>query len=109
MPLDITVQYICDISLRNNTVLRHNLYKANYDKIITKLSKFDWEKEFAQLTSVNDMLLLFYTELNAIIDEYVPKTSGVKRKYPPWFNKQLIDLTKEKISYFINLEFIKIP
>lgn len=77
------------ISISNRTLDRlqpkprtgHNFYKADYEKILEKLSDVDWSNQFlACNNNVDEMTAVFYNKLNMIIEELVPKLTPQKSR-----------------------------
>lgn len=74
---------------------RHNFYKADYNLINKHLSKINWKEAIGNYEDVNTMLQTFYAIVREIIIKFIP-LNKTKRKYPPWFTRDLINLLNEK-------------
>ncbi|CAB3254230.1 unnamed protein product [Arctia plantaginis] len=96
-PLEANISIVDSKDLNINSNNRKlNYYKADYEAIRGALSGIDWNSELAECTNVNSMVSIFYAKLNEIINKYVPHKKSGERHYPPWFNKSLTRMLKEK-------------
>lgn len=86
-------------SLKYNNVDHFCFFKADYAMIINDLNNINWEDEFEDCATVNDMLTVFYDHIHKLIIEHVPKTKRRSRNYPIWFTRELIGLLREKFKY----------
>lgn len=73
----------------------YNFTKADFFGLYKHLQAVDWNSLTA-LTNVNECLDSFYETFHNSLAEFVPKTSRKPCKFPPWFNVELINLTKER-------------
>jgi hypothetical protein len=65
-----------------------NFRKADYSKICSFISSFDWSSTFSLLDLDSAMNSLFDALHRSIID-FVPKCVYYVSSYPPWFSKEL--------------------
>lgn len=77
----------------NNKIINWN--SGDYISIISYLGFIDWNKHF-QDNDVNDNLDFFYSQINYVIDSFIPKLNRHNIKYPIWFSKELIYIIKQK-------------
>lgn len=84
--------------LESNPRCDFNFFKADYKKIITELKSINWNNEFSESVTVNDMLSTFYELLRDIIAQYVPKRRPKLSEFPPWFDTALRKLLSQKNS-----------
>ena len=75
--------------------------RADFIGMRTLLGLFPWS--IFDRMEVNDAVELFYDVLENAIREYVPIVV-IKRKYPPWFDRELRALLKAKESAFRRLK-----
>ncbi|CAK1604457.1 unnamed protein product [Parnassius mnemosyne] len=96
-PLEFTLPsgYSAKLLSRNYNE-RHNFYKADFEKISNYLSSIPWESDLASCTSVDEMNNKFYSILRSSILKYVPKSKPASKKFPPWYTRDLIHLSREK-------------
>ena len=96
-PLEILLKAELDHRLPyNHDNVRQNYFKADYEKICRHISEMDWEMLLDNKVDVNEMLSIFYDRLQGIIKTHVPTRRTQRRKYPPWFDRNLIRTLKEK-------------
>lgn len=76
--------------------LRPNFFKADYNKIQEYINSQDWDHLIGNMTNVNEMVEVFYETLQFAIKNYVPLCTPKSKHFPPWFNKEIIMLLKEK-------------
>lgn len=77
----------------NNKIINWN--SGDYISIINYLGSIEWNKHF-QDNDVNDNLDFFYSQINYVIDSFIPKLNRYNIKYPIWFSKELIYTIKQK-------------
>lgn len=94
-PIEIDVNLCSPMPLANRVFATHNFRKADYTAINDKLSKIDWNNSINN-HDLDAMVSNFYSILQAIIEECVPKTKSRNVKYPIWFSKPLIRTLAEK-------------
>lgn len=73
-----------------------NFFLADYIALAAKLMPINWVSEF-QFLNTNDCLAKFDLIILKFIDE-LPKSSGLNRKYPCWYTKELIKLIVQKFK-----------
>lgn len=89
---------------------RTNFFKLDYIKICNDLNEINWDKEFEDITNVNEMLRVFYDIIISIIQLHAPSKPIFKsKKYPPWFNKNLIRALREKEKIRCRYKIYKNP
>jgi len=77
----------------NNKII--NWKSGDYISITNYLGSIEWNKHF-QDNDVNDNLNFFYSQINYVIDLFIPKLNRYNTKYPIWFSKELIYTIKQK-------------
>lgn len=77
----------------NNKIF--NWKSGDYISITNYLGSIEWNKHF-QDNDVNDNLNFFYSQINYVIDLFIPKLNRYNTKYPIWFSKELIYTIKQK-------------
>jgi hypothetical protein len=73
----------------------YNYRKADFDHLKRLLAILPWSL-LSDCTSVDESVDLFYDLLFSAINDCVPKVNVKKRKYPDWFDIDLICLLREK-------------
>ncbi|KAG7306984.1 hypothetical protein JYU34_007107 [Plutella xylostella] len=112
--LDIDIDFKVSDIVRlksNQQKTKLNYHKGDYDSIQAFLDDIDWDTVFSECNNVDDMVRVFYEKLNNAIQQHVPtvkSTSNIK-KYPVWFNKNLINLLKEKNKLRRKFKIFKNP
>jgi Reverse transcriptase (RNA-dependent DNA polymerase) len=77
----------------------HLFNKADYVSICNHLSDINWEIEFLNL-DINVCIDKFYKIIFNLIDSYVPKMIiNHSKKFPIFYTKYLIKITKEKLKF----------
>lgn len=76
----------------------YNFKRANFDLLCTLLTLVDWNF-LNNYDSINIALESFYSVLFEILDECIPKSKPVKKKYPTWFTGEIINNIKQKNIY----------
>lgn len=69
--------------------------QANYEIINSLISAIDWNSKFLNL-NINDMVTVFYRELDKIIRDNI-RTRLINKKYPLWFSSATKRLLGAKI------------
>ncbi|KAL0870278.1 hypothetical protein ABMA27_005303 [Loxostege sticticalis] len=82
--------------LNTNEYLKSNFFKADYESIAGELEDTDWQSEFSHCVDTDEMILVFYRKIRALIDKHVPKYKYKSKKHPIWFTSALIKLLAEK-------------
>jgi len=77
----------------NNKIF--NWKSGDYISITNYLGSIEWNKHF-QDNDVNDNLNFFYSQINYVINLFIPKLNRYNTKYPIWFSKELIYTIKQK-------------
>lgn len=93
-PLHITVKIESLTFLREMPIERLNYYKANYDEINDRLSKFDWNAMLAG--NLNEITSKFYNAMYGTVSDLVPLKVLRTRDYPIYFSFELIRLLDKK-------------
>nr|CAI5823770.1 unnamed protein product [Callosobruchus analis] len=86
----------------NLTATAYNFKKANFIGLYNALTYIDWPF-LSKADDINSMCYLFYQKLYQIFDLYVPKYIKTKRKYPVWYNKEII--RNIKVKYKLNRSY----
>nr|CAI5854602.1 unnamed protein product [Callosobruchus analis] len=86
----------------NLTATAYNFKKANFIGLYNALTYIDWSF-LSKADDINSMCYLFYQKLYQIFDLYVPKYIKTKRKYPVWYNKEII--RNIKVKYKLNRSY----
>ena len=68
-----------------------NFYLGDYEKINALLNDIRWNDEFKG-KNIDGCVEFFNCTLNRIIDEHIPLLDNKGTQFPPWFNRDLIDL-----------------
>lgn len=97
-PLDIVISLNKESKLPYNTVEsgRPNFRKTNYIPIRKYLSELNWEELFEGQHDVDEMVQVFYDNINTAIQKFISTRVPRNRKYPPWFNRNLIKMLNLK-------------
>lgn len=82
--------------LKANLVSNYNFKKGNYPLMYELFMNVDWT-ELELITDINCAVDFFYQKIYSIFDICVPKAKYSK-KYPVWFNRQIIITLKKKES-----------
>lgn len=85
-----------------------NFHKADYAAINEFLEGIPFKQHFDNL-DVDDMVDYLYKQIWESINQYVPYKHNKKSKYPPWFNRCLINMLKEKNNIRIRFKTYKNP
>lgn len=72
----------------------YNFRRANFDLLYLEFVSQDWSTLYST-EDIDKAFDLFYTTIYDIFDRTVPKTCRTN-KYPPWFNRDIKNLIKEK-------------
>lgn len=108
-PLDIAIKNISPAILKSKSSLKYNFWKANYALVNERLRSIDWASLFSDQEDVDLMVDTFYTQLNRIVDECVPRYNRRNKKFPAWFSKCLIRLLNEKEKLRLRFKKYKNP
>lgn len=79
---------------------KFNFKKANFLLMYELLKNQNWDI-IDEISDVNVAMDLFYSILDSIFVKCVPKSTQIDKKYPVWFNNEIIKLIKLKHSYFL--------
>lgn len=106
--LTITLQGGNDLHVKNvlagNVSVTYNFRKANYATLYEEISKINWST-LESCCNVDSALQCFYSNIFDLFELYVPKKRSYDcDKYPPWFNKSVIILIKEKNKAWIKFK-----
>ncbi|KAJ8712619.1 hypothetical protein PYW07_005461 [Mythimna separata] len=94
----------------NSHNTRINFFKLDYVKICHELDNVDWDMLLRKIIDVNDMLRIFYDTIwNVIQLQGPPKSTCGKKKYPPWFSRQLVRALKAKEKIRCRYKIYKNP
>ncbi|VVC91696.1 unnamed protein product, partial [Leptidea sinapis] len=74
---------------------KRNLCKAYYQTINTVVKQVEWKSLLSPLLC-DEAVSVFYTEINNIVDTYVPLMKPKSHKYPIWFSRGLIRTLRRK-------------
>lgn len=85
-----------------------NFKKANFQRMYDLFLHTDWSTLYKTVV-VDDACLIFYELLNGIFEETVPKSriKSKRRRYPPWFNPEIISALKNKQIAFKQYKILK--
>ena len=81
------LQY-CEITFNYNNM--------NFDKINESLESLNWIDIMHGLSTVDEMVDIFYDILYSTIEKNVPKKTKRNSSYPPWFDHELIQAVDKK-------------
>lgn len=96
-PLEIVLKAHNETKLAPARICQHNFWKGDYESINAFLDGKDWDELLKDCIDVNEAINKFYNVLREAIREYIPfVTKSNTKKHPPWFDKTLIRLLKEK-------------
>lgn len=85
--------------LKTNYRSGYNFFKADYEQIKNELKNVNWNCTFQNCIDINEKVGAFYSVLQTTIDNFVPKYSKKKSKYPAWFSNVLIRTLSEKEKF----------
>lgn len=71
---------------------------ADYDSILSELDNVGWKTEIYS-RSIDDAVDFFYQTLYNLRRQFVPSKLVTSSKFPPWYNKCLIKILKEKSKF----------
>lgn len=100
--LNISLSLFAHTSMQSHTsgdYRAYNFRRANFPALYNALLEVDWNF----LTSYADVEVAcgeFYRVLYGVFDLHVPLFKSIKRKYPPWFTREIISNIKLKNKYF---------
>jgi hypothetical protein len=98
--LDIQLSLNIPIPLSNNNYIKKMFFKSDFVAIKTELQSIDWSNILLPMENVDTMVEFFYNTLNEIITKYVPSRNVTStQRYPPWYTRPLIKLSKEKSKF----------
>ena len=75
-----------------------NFQRADWEHMIMLLSLISWNN-LAHFPTVNDALSHFYDIIYAVIIDCVPMVTINTKKFPFWYDRELITMVKEKEKY----------
>ena len=74
--------------------------KANIDLIQQTIREFDWERPFHR-KSINEKVSIPNNAINNALSNFIPlEIITCDDKKPPWFNKNIINLIKNKNIFY---------
>ena len=74
--------------------------KANIDLIQQVIREFNWERAFHR-KNINEKVSILNSTINNILSNFIPhETITCDDKKPPWFNKNIINLIKNKNIFY---------
>lgn len=79
---------------------KFNFRKANFLFMYELLKNQNWGN-LEEFSDVNMAIDHFYSILNSIFEECVPKSTQTDKRYPVWFDSEIIKLIKLKRSFFL--------
>lgn len=77
----------------------YNFFRADYEQIKTHLKNINWYDTFHECVNANERLNAFYVVLQSVIDNFVPKYTKKRSKYPAWYSDSLIRALSEKEKF----------
>lgn len=100
-----SVSFVKDSTLIPKPQLKLNFYKADYNVINSKIESVPWANKFSLCKNIDDMVDVFYNEINDIVKNHVPQSKiAGSSKYPPWFTNTLIKILREKHKLHIKVK-----
>lgn len=93
LEISCRVIYVSDPHV--NTPSSYNFKRADSYALYFLLRDVDWQALY-RIHNVDLAVDHFYRILYSVLDESVPKTIPLRKKYPPWFNRQIIIDLKHK-------------
>ncbi|XP_045459260.1 uncharacterized protein LOC123669713 [Melitaea cinxia] len=100
--INLTFEKQKPLKPKTNTVLQ--FYKADYNSIREKLLSVDWNEKLDLSLTVDEITQIFYSVINNIIQEEIPKKRPTKNNYPVWYTISLIKILKEKEKHRIAMK-----
>lgn len=97
-PLDLEVSLGCT----NNKVLKprkfakYNFKRADYTIVNEKLSQVEWRSLLESCDNVDSMVAAFYSSVEFVIKNNIPKARSHSGAYPSWFSTSLLKMLREK-------------
>ena len=74
--------------------------KANIDLIQQAVHEFNWERAFHR-KNINEEISILNNTINDVISNFIPhETITCDDKKPPWFDKNIINLIKNKNIFY---------
>uniref|UniRef100_A0A2H1VC59 SFRICE_022052 n=1 Tax=Spodoptera frugiperda TaxID=7108 RepID=A0A2H1VC59_SPOFR len=77
----------------------YNFFRADYEQIKTHLKNINWYDTFRECVNANERLNAFYVVLQSVMDNFVPKYTKKRSKYPAWYSDSLIGALSEKEKF----------
>lgn len=84
---------------KSNNVIQYNFRRADLVTLYENIAKINWDG-IESFKDVDSAVNYFYLKLYEVLDRFVPKTKPLRRKYPPWFNGQIIRYIRLKDKAF---------
>lgn len=94
--LSCTIEYLHKVKnhLEFYGGIQYNFRTADFAQMYKALAEISWKLE--TVTDVDVAVERFYETIYEVLDKCVPKTVKQKRKYHPWFTKEIIKNLKSK-------------
>ena len=96
--LSVVIDVESDHHTQHITRTNYNFKRANWDMLLTLLSLISWSN-LDTFSTVNDALVYFYDIVHAAMRDCIPTVRINSKKFPYWYDKDLITLVKEKEKY----------
>lgn len=84
-----------------------NFRNIDAKSVKAELNEIPWVVVFERCQNVNEMVQLFYSKINEILDKFCPRKVLITRKYPKWISKDTIKLMKDKVIYHRRFKRLK--
>lgn len=95
----LVISFTCCLPGQNNknkTIgYYYNYKRADLVSLYQDLGSTDWNI-LNKCTDVDTAFALFYETLSFLLDKYVPLVRSHTRRFPPWYNSDIIKLIKKK-------------
>ena len=80
--------------------VKSGIIKRNIDLIQQAIRKFNWERAFHR-ENINEKVSILNNTINNVLSNFIPhKIITCDDKKPPWFNKNTINLIKNKNIFY---------
>lgn len=77
----------------------YNFKRSDLVSLYQSIGATDWSF-LNEYKDIDDAFEAFYSELYSLLNQYVPVVKASCRKYPPWFNSDLIKCIRKKFKLF---------
>ena len=91
----ITFNYDMPRDHQNNTLNSYCYSKGDYVSMNKELEKETWA-DISNQTQVESSWNNFQAKITKLMNKYIPKQGGIKRKSQPWMNQEIREALKEK-------------